>query len=136
MRRVRCVNSRLIVALASTNTSSSPEHKPKLTAECQAVVLTYACDRPSTLEWLRSGSLSFGDSSFTTATTILDSGGDQGRGAGCRLPQGEGEPGLRAQAIEAQALRQDSGRAVEQNKNEGMFSHAVFFLAFGAVLTM
>jgi Ras family protein T1 len=35
----------------------SPEQKPKLIAECQAadaVVLTYACDRPSTLERLSS----------------------------------------------------------------------------------
>ncbi|CAL4936650.1 unnamed protein product [Urochloa decumbens] len=35
--------------------SSSPEQKPKLIAECQAadaVVLTYACDRPATLERL------------------------------------------------------------------------------------
>jgi hypothetical protein len=35
----------------------SPEQKPKLIAECQAadaVVLTYACDRPATLERLSS----------------------------------------------------------------------------------
>jgi hypothetical protein len=34
---------------------TSPENKPKLIAECQAadaIVLTYACDRPSTLDRL------------------------------------------------------------------------------------
>ncbi|KAM0913104.1 hypothetical protein ACQ4PT_012377 [Festuca glaucescens] len=43
------------VPITIIDTSSSPEQKPKLIAECQAadaVVLTYACDRLSTLERL------------------------------------------------------------------------------------
>ncbi|KAL5216968.1 hypothetical protein ABZP36_017652 [Zizania latifolia] len=43
------------VPITIVDTSSSPEHKQKLIAECQAadaVVLTYACDRPTTLERL------------------------------------------------------------------------------------
>ncbi|KAG2545005.1 mitochondrial Rho GTPase 1-like isoform X2 [Panicum virgatum] len=45
------------VPITIIDTSSSPEQKPKLIAECQAadaVVLTYACDRPATLERLSS----------------------------------------------------------------------------------
>uniref|UniRef100_A0A0E0KKK5 Mitochondrial Rho GTPase n=1 Tax=Oryza punctata TaxID=4537 RepID=A0A0E0KKK5_ORYPU len=43
------------VPITIVDTSSSPEHRAKLIAECQAadaVVLTYACDRPATLERL------------------------------------------------------------------------------------
>uniref|UniRef100_A0A0E0D8L2 Mitochondrial Rho GTPase n=1 Tax=Oryza meridionalis TaxID=40149 RepID=A0A0E0D8L2_9ORYZ len=43
------------VPVTIVDTSSSPEHRAKLIAECQAadaVVLTYACDRPATLERL------------------------------------------------------------------------------------
>ncbi|KAF7068595.1 hypothetical protein CFC21_074334 [Triticum aestivum] len=45
------------VPITIVDTSSSPEQKPKLIAECQAadaVVLTYACDRLSTLDRLSS----------------------------------------------------------------------------------
>ncbi|GJM97017.1 hypothetical protein PR202_ga13909 [Eleusine coracana subsp. coracana] len=45
------------VPITIIDTSSSPEQKAKLIAECQAadaVVLTYACDRPATLERLSS----------------------------------------------------------------------------------
>ncbi|KQK12537.1 mitochondrial Rho GTPase 1 [Brachypodium distachyon] len=45
------------VPITIIDTSSSPEQKPKLIAECQAadaVVLTYACDRLSTLDRLSS----------------------------------------------------------------------------------
>ncbi|XP_078152022.1 mitochondrial Rho GTPase 1-like isoform X1 [Carex rostrata] len=43
------------VPITIIDTSSSPENKTKLIAECQAadaIVLTYACDRPSTLDRL------------------------------------------------------------------------------------
>ncbi|XP_073009017.1 mitochondrial Rho GTPase 1-like [Typha latifolia] len=43
------------VPITIIDTSSSPENKAKLVAECQAadaVVLTYACDRPATLDRL------------------------------------------------------------------------------------
>ncbi|XP_052148540.1 mitochondrial Rho GTPase 1-like isoform X1 [Oryza glaberrima] len=43
------------ITVTIVDTSSSPEHRAKLIAECQAadaVVLTYACDRPATLERL------------------------------------------------------------------------------------
>uniref|UniRef100_A0A0D9W0J8 Mitochondrial Rho GTPase n=1 Tax=Leersia perrieri TaxID=77586 RepID=A0A0D9W0J8_9ORYZ len=45
------------VPITIVDTSSSPEQRAKLIAECQAadaVVLTYACDRPGTLERLSS----------------------------------------------------------------------------------
>ncbi|XP_015695223.1 mitochondrial Rho GTPase 1-like [Oryza brachyantha] len=45
------------VPITIVDTSSSPEQKPKLIAECQSadvVVLTYACDRPATLQRLSS----------------------------------------------------------------------------------
>ncbi|KAK3146304.1 hypothetical protein QOZ80_3BG0264340 [Eleusine coracana subsp. coracana] len=45
------------VPITIVDTSSSPEHKERLVAECKAadaVVLTYACDRPDTVERLLS----------------------------------------------------------------------------------
>ncbi|KAF0918667.1 hypothetical protein E2562_025597 [Oryza meyeriana var. granulata] len=45
------------VPITIVDTSSSPEQKPKLISECQSadvVVLTYACDRPATLDRLSS----------------------------------------------------------------------------------